>query len=183
MNAITAILRWIAGLFGGRDEPTAEPGIDPAWRPSPHFSGRGGFTPQMIVIHGDAGKTDAGTINWIQRPESKVSYHYLVGRNGTVYQFVEEAFKAWHAGLSSWDGFTVGNSVNPTSIGVCFANDGTGLEPYTDGQYRRGAALVRDIMERHDIPLDLVRGHFEVSPGRKSDPWDHFDWSRFLGML
>lgn len=133
----------------------------------------------MIVIHGDAGKTDAGTISWIQNPISEVSYHYLIGRDGKVYQFVEDPRKAWHAGESEWDGVI---GVNPISIGVCFANDGTGTEPYTKDQYPAGAKLVATLCRKHRIPCDLIRGHFEVSPGRKTDPWSWFDWPLFYEM-
>ena len=152
-------------------------------RPSPHQSSRKGAAIGMVVIHGDAGKTDEGTASWLQAEESGVSYHYLVGRNGDVYQFVPEDAKAWHAGQSQWGAMTVGNSVNPTSVGVAFANDGSGDEMYTEHQYRAGAELVADICTRHGIPLHLVRSHAEVSPGRKTDPWGWFDWRRFFALL
>jgi N-acetyl-anhydromuramyl-L-alanine amidase AmpD len=73
------------------------------------------------------------------------------------------------------------NSVNPTSIGVAFANDGT--EPYRPAQYKAGARLVADICKRHQIPTHMIRGHYEVSPGRKTDPWKHFDWGEFYRLL
>lgn len=150
-------------------------------RESPNHSERGGARPRMVVIHADAGKTEAGTISWIMNPEAKVSYHYLIGRDGTVYQLVSEELKAWHAGESSWHGMTVGNSVNPTSIGVAFANDGT--EAYRDAQYEAGGHLVAEICKRYGIPLDLIRGHNEVSPGRKRDPFPQFSWEKFYGLL
>jgi N-acetylmuramoyl-L-alanine amidase len=140
------------------------------------------WKPGMIVIHGDAGKTEAGTISWVHNPTAQVSYHYLVGRDGAVYRLVDEADRAWHAGKSSWPGMTDNKgSVNSASIGVCFANDGT--EAYRDAQYEAGAELVADICRRHAIPLDLIRGHNEVSPGRKTDPWVMWSWPRFLGAV
>jgi N-acetylmuramoyl-L-alanine amidase len=148
---------------------------------TPHQSPRKGEVVRMVVIHGDAGKSDAGTVSWIEAPESKVSYHYLVGRDGTVYQFVREDLKAWHAGDSAWPGCTVGKSVNAASIGVAFANDGT--EEYRPPQYKAGAKLVADICKRHGVPLHMIRGHYEVSPGRKSDPWQHFSWADFYKLL
>lgn len=145
---------------------------------TPHSSSRKGHRPTLVVIHGDAGKSDAGTIAWVAHPDSEVSYHYFVGRDGTIYQFVHEKENAWHAGLSKFHGEEIGNSVNRISIGVAFANNGTGKEKYTDAQYERGAELLADICRRNGIPLHRVRGHFEVSPGRKSDPWAWFDWER-----
>lgn len=146
---------------------------------SPNHSSRGGHKPTIVVIHGDAGETDSGTISWCCDPRSKVSYHYLIGRDGQAYQFVREQEKAWHAGVSTFHGEEIQGSVNPISIGVCFANNGKGSEFYTIIQYQRGARLVADICERHGIPLHRVRGHFEVAPGRKQDPWSHFNWRTF----
>lgn len=151
-------------------------------KPTPHKNSRANARPHMVVIHGDAGKTDEGTIAWLADPASGVSYHYLIGRNGQVYQFVDESLNAWHAGLSTWPGQGVGNSVNRTSIGVAFANSGLG-ETYRDAQYIAGAELLDGILRRHAIPLHLVRGHAEVSPGRKLDPWPIFDWTRFFGLV
>jgi N-acetylmuramoyl-L-alanine amidase len=151
--------------------------------PSPNKSSRSGHRPQLIVLHGDAGKTDAGTVSWLTNPESKVSYHWLVGRDGTAYKFVEEAENAWHAGVSQWEGLAVGKTINPVSIGVCFANDGLGAEPYRAVQYDVGAELVAAICRRHLIPVHRIVGHRQVSPGRKTDPWDWFDWERFTCAL
>jgi N-acetylmuramoyl-L-alanine amidase len=152
-------------------------------KPTPNFSSRDGHAPSLVVLHGDAGKSDAGTIAWIASPASKVSYHYLVGRDGMVYQFVKEAANAWHAGLSSFNGEAVGKSVNRISIGVAFANDGTGKEAYRAIQYERGAELVADICKRHKIPVERVTTHAEVSPLRKFDPWDHFNHVTFRAKL
>ena len=114
--------------------------------PSPHYSSREGHPIKLIIIHGDAGKSDAGTVSWLTSPKSKVAYHWLVGRDGTVYQFVDEAEKAWHAGVSSWPDCTVNKSVNAHSVGVSFANDGK--ESYKPVQYTAGARLVAEIRAR-----------------------------------
>lgn len=137
----------------------------------------------MIVVHADAGATEEGTLSWMQNPSSRVSYHYLVGRDGQVYQLVDEADRAWHAGKSRWEGFTVDGSVNHTSVGVALANNG--IEQYRSLQYQAAGALLSDIITRYRIGLHLVRGHNEVSPGRKTDPYDHFDWGslyKYIGL-
>ena len=148
-------------------------------KPSPNKSPRRGFKPSLVIIHGDAGSTDAGTLAWCADAKSKVSYHYLVGRDGVVYSMVSDAEKAWHAGESKFHNEEVDGSVNPISIGVCFANNGRGDEFYSSKQYEEGGRLVADICKRHSIPLHRVRGHFEVSPGRKTDPWPWFNWRTF----
>lgn len=152
------------------------------WKPALYKSSREGSKIKLVVIHGDAGKSDAGTVEWLHKdPRSKVSYHYLVGRDATVYQFVQEEDKAWHAGISEWPDCTVNKSVNAASVGVAFANDGK--EAYRSAQYEAGAKLVADICKRYGIPEGRVVGHYEVSPGRKSDPWKHFDWPTFRRLV
>jgi N-acetylmuramoyl-L-alanine amidase len=150
---------------------------------SPNFSSRQGFRPELIVVHGDAGSSDEGTLTWLGMERSKASYHYLVGRDGVVYQLVDEEDKAWHAGVSDWPGCLVKNSVNPTSLGVAFANDGSGREPFEPIQYKHGADLMHQLMIRYGIPLHRIRGHNEVAPGRKTDPWDHFEWDELFRQI
>lgn len=154
-----------------------------AQHPTVWQSGREGRAIKLVVIHGDAGKSDAGTVTWIEKEslEAKVSYHYLVGRKGEVYQFVDEAQKSWHAGISEWPDCTVSKSVNAHSVGVSFANDGA--EAYKPVQYTAGAKLVADICQRHKIPAAMIVTHAQVSPGRKSDPWKHFDWDYFIDRV
>jgi len=52
---------------------------------------------------------------------------------------------------------------------------------FTDAQYASLKALVQDICDRNDIPMDRdhVIGHEDYSP-KKVDPGDLFDWDRLL---
>ncbi|HEX7049110.1 MAG TPA: N-acetylmuramoyl-L-alanine amidase, partial [Longimicrobiales bacterium] len=100
-------------------------------RPSPNHNARpAGVRPDLIVIHGTAGETDAGDLAWCRDPKSQVSYHYLIGRDGRIYRLVPEERRAWHAGVSGWEGR---QGCNDYSIGVGLCNDGR--EPYTPAQY------------------------------------------------
>lgn len=145
----------------------------------------------LVVLHGTAGRTDAGDLSWCCDPKSQVSYHYLIGRDERIYQLVDEGRRAWHAGASKFNKRTDGrNSVNGFSIGVAFCNKGDSKtiyrpgepfpEPFTDGQYDAGAWLVADIWRRRGIGFEGITEHRAVSPGRKTDPWDHFDMQRFF---
>jgi len=107
---------------------------------------------------------------------TKVSAHFLIRRDGELYQFVPCGGRAWHAGESSWKGRT---QCNDFSIGVEL--EGTGEAPFTDVQYGRLAVLTRALKARYRI-RDIV-GHSDVAPGRKSDPGPQFDWLRYRGML
>lgn len=149
-------------------------------RPTPHYNARpGGTLIDLIVIHADAGKTDAGTIGWIGNPTSKVSYHYLIGRDGRVYQFVADDMRAWHAGVSVFNGEA---NCNDYSIGVSFCNDMAG-ELYPTGQVDAGVALVSVLCGRHSIPVDRITTHAVISPGRKHDPGSLFPLTPFLARV
>ena len=135
--------------------------------PSPHHSARTGPI-RLIVMHSDAGASERGTLNWLMDPASKVSYHVLIGRQGTVYRCVPESRKAWHAGKAAWDGHA---DVNGCSLGLAFANKHDGDEALTPLQI----AAARDVVEtwRKKYPgIQAVTTHAAVAlpPGRKSDP-------------
>ena len=58
--------------------------------------------------------------------EGNVSAHYLIREGSaknksTIYRLVEESQRAWHAGISSWQGRT---NINDTSIGIEIVNLG-----------------------------------------------------------
>jgi N-acetylmuramoyl-L-alanine amidase len=142
--------------------------------PSPNHGPRpAGASIDLLVIHGTAG-TDAGDLSWCRSPQAGVSYHYLILRDGTVHRLVPEERRAWHSGASSWQGRS---GCNNYGIGIGLSNRGPG-EPYTAAQYASLRALIADIQARRPaIVRDRIVGHHQVSPGRKSDPWPHFDWS------
>ncbi|MCC7113419.1 MAG: 1,6-anhydro-N-acetylmuramyl-L-alanine amidase AmpD [Burkholderiales bacterium] len=104
----------------------------------------------------------------------RVSAHFLIRRDGTLVQFAGCDDRAWHAGVSSWNGR---ERCNDYSIGIEL--EGTDTRPYTARQYRRLAALLRRIAARY--PIAAVVGHSDVAPGRKTDPGPAFDWSRLAG--
>ena len=152
-------------------------------RPSPNHGARPrDVRPDLIVVHGTAGGSEEGDLSWLCSRDSQVSYHYLIGRDGRVYGLVPDDRRAWHAGSSGWQGR---DDCNNYSIGVALSNRGPGRtpEPYTDAQYASLVELTRDLMQRWGIARDRIVGHADVSPGRKTDPWAHFDWSRFRAAL
>ena len=105
----------------------------------------------------------------------RVSAHFFVRRSGALVQFVSCNERAWHAGVSEWQGRA---RCNDFSIGIEL--EGTDTAPYAPAQYRRLAALLRALKVRY--PLTAVVGHSDIAPGRKTDPGPAFDWAR-LGAL
>lgn len=105
----------------------------------------------------------------------RVSAHVFIDRDGTPTQFVAFDRRAWHAGQSSYRG-RVG--CNDYSIGIEL--EGTDHVPYEDVQYTSLADVTAALIERyHRLALDVVVGHQEIAPERKSDPGPSFDWPRF----
>jgi N-acetylmuramoyl-L-alanine amidase len=136
---------------------------------SPHHNARPKGQPiRVIVLHADAGKSDAGTLAWLQSPVSKVSYHVLIGRAGQVYRLVPESRRAWHAGVSQWDGHT---DVNNVSLGLAFANRHDGIEPLTPAQIASARAVVAAWRAKYP-GIQAVVTHHDVAPTRKRDPLD-----------
>ena len=102
----------------------------------------------------------------------RVSAHFLIRRDGVAVQFVSTLDRAWHAGVSSFDGR---ERCNDFSVGIEL--EGSDVAGFCDAQYRTLAALTQALCLRH--PIFAVRGHEHIAPGRKTDPGPHFDWTRF----
>ena len=109
-------------------------------------------------------------------PAAKVSAHYCVDEDGTLYRLVDEARRAWHAGEASWAGAT---DINARSIGIELVNPGhsCGYRPFPEDQMAALAVLAQGILSRHPIPPRRVLGHSDVAPARKQDPGELFDWA------
>jgi N-acetylmuramoyl-L-alanine amidase len=142
--------------------------------PSPNFGDRpGNATVDLIVLHYTA-MTDADAASKrLCDPETQVSAHYLIDRDGKIFRLVDEEKRAWHAGAGSW---AAQDDVNSHSIGIELDNDGT--SPFTDPLMAGLETLLADILGRHKLSAKAVIGHSDMAPDRKSDPGPHFDWQR-----
>jgi N-acetylmuramoyl-L-alanine amidase len=137
---------------------------------TPNFDAR---RPNLVVIHHTSDATVEEALHTLTSPASKVSAHYLIGRDGSIIQLVEENARAWHAGLSWWGGVT---DVNSISLGIELDNDG--FEPFAAPQIDALLLLLADIRQRHHIPAANFIGHADVAPTRKSDPSAFFPWDK-----
>lgn len=144
-------------------------------RPSPNFDGRDGQPVDMLVMHYTGMKTAQEALDRLCDPAAKVSAHYVVDEDGSIYRLVDEENRAWHAGTSSWRGHS---NINQRSIGMEIVNPGHefGYRPFPKAQMEAVAALSKNILSRHDIPARNVVGHSDVAPERKEDPGELFDW-------
>ena len=143
---------------------------------SPNFDKRPKSTKiNSIIIHYTGMKTFDEACKRLCDKNSKVSSHYLIGRNGRIINLVDEKYRAWHTGVSEWKGV---NNLNNNSIGIELENPGHefGYIPFSKKQMESLVFLCKELKSRYDIKADWVLGHSDISTGRKLDPGEKFDW-------
>lgn len=163
---------------------------------SPHFNARPNKEVSLLVIHNislPAGRFGLPFIDQlfqgcldVTADESfqelqglEVSAHFLIRRDGELVQYVSCDDRAWHAGVSEFDGRS---GCNDFAVGIEL--EGTDSVDYSDLQYAKLIALTKELMARYpDITLDRITGHSDIAPGRKTDPGESFDWQRFKNAL
>jgi len=146
--------------------------------PSPNFDERGKNVPiDMLVVHYTGMESGQMALDRLCDEAAKVSAHYLIDEDGTLYQLVDEQKRAWHAGVASWRGAT---DINARSIGIELVNPGHefGYREFPESQLMVFRELAKDIIHRHTIPPRNVVGHSDVAPTRKSDPGEFFPWQK-----
>lgn len=155
-----------------------------------------GESPSLLVIHGISLPPGEYGGPWIDAlftnsldpradpyfekiHQLQVSSHLLIRRDGETVQYVPLDKRAWHAGLSSYQGR---ERCNDFSIGIEL--EGTDNEPYEAVQYQVLAECVATLLVAYpELSRDRITGHSDIAPGRKSDPGPHFDWQHFRQLL
>ncbi|MFT4045797.1 MAG: 1,6-anhydro-N-acetylmuramyl-L-alanine amidase AmpD [Solimonas sp.] len=109
----------------------------------------------------------------------RVSAHLLIARDGRVTQYVPFTARAWHAGLSRYEGR---ERCNDFSIGIEL--EGTDDKPFTARQYAKLIAVTKALLATYPrMNAARIAGHSDIAPGRKTDPGPHFDWARYRAAL
>ena len=121
---------------------------------SPNQSARSGGI-DTIVLHYTTAGTMSSTVSWFLKPESRVSAHYIVGRDGEIVQMVRDGAKAWHAG-----------GQNNSSIGIeHVARKGDALTPE---QSAASAALCRWLLAEYHLNDGDITAHRFTPAGKKT---------------
>lgn len=194
----------------------------PGWIaiPSPNISSPMPKKATGIVIHYTAAGSGKGSAEYFSRSEVKykdkagklvtqkvaVSAHFVIDRDGTVYQCVSLKDKAWHAGVSAWPNGTKQKNCNDFTIGIELANwghltkkpDGTAAtytgatfkgetveaggklwEKYPDAMIASLKEVLAVVSAQTGIAVNAtnVVGHEHIAPGRKTDPGAAFPWA------
>lgn len=161
------------------------------WRPSPNYSSRSGYTPQMVVIHACEGAY-SGCWSWLTNSASGVSAHYVVNETGSdVSQLVTEANKAWHVS-ASYDCTRNGNSecnrngtnVNYFSVGIEHAGYSSQAN-WNTGLIAQSAQLTCDITRSNNIARDSyhIVAHGRLQPYNRTDPGAGWPWTDYLNRV
>ena len=139
------------------------------WIQSPHFDERPpGTVVDTVVLHSTVTPTLEATTRWFQNPQSQVSSHFTIGRDGSIVQNVSTFSRAWHAGVSK--DMLGREKVNAFSIGIELVNLNDGKDPYPPEQVLVTKFLISHLKKR--FPLQYITSHEYVAQpfGRKSDP-------------
>jgi N-acetylmuramoyl-L-alanine amidase len=121
-------------------------------------------------------KDAASAIDRLCDPEAKVSSHYTIDEEGSIYSHVPEERRAWHAGVGVWD---EERDLNSVSIGIEMVNPGHefGPKPYSPQSISSLISLLDDIKTRWEILDHHIIGHSDMAPDRKADPGEWFPWA------
>lgn len=176
----------VTGLLSG-----ARQVLSPFWDERP-----AGNLPELIIVHGISLPPGEYGGPWIDQlfagnlgpgphpyfaevAPLRVSAHVLIRRDGEVVQYVPFGARAWHAGVSQYEGRS---ACNDFSIGIEL--EGTDDEPYEAAQYATAAAVIHALLRAYsDLSASRIVGHSDIAPGRKTDPGPSFDWARMRALL
>ena len=142
---------------------------------SPNFDERN-CAVDMLILHYTDTRTTQEAIDILVSPERKVSAHYVLAEDGTLFSLVDESKRAWHAGVSYWRGR---ENLNACSIGIEIVNAGHlyGYVPFTKAQYNVLIPLCQRIKAQYGLKDYNIIGHSDIAPDRKKDPGELFDWA------
>ena len=143
---------------------------DLEWVGAIHFGLR---RPNYVIIHHTGQDSMEQTLRTFTLPHTEVSSHYIIGKDGKVYQMLNDYLRAWHAGRSKWGSVTDMNSI---SLGIELDNNGR--DPYPEIQLNSLLTLLDTLKAAYRIPAENFIGHNDIAPGRKVDPDINFPWQR-----
>jgi len=144
--------------------------------PSPNFNDRAvGSRLAYVVLHYTGMRDAASALARLCEPTAQVSAHYLIERDGKIWQLVPDTKRAWHAGVSSWLGET---DMNSASLGIELVNRGhqLGYENFPPAQIKACITLLQSLLKQHNIPPHNILAHSDIAPQRKEDPGELFPW-------
>ena len=118
------------------------------------------YPKSLIVLHVTQGPSASSAFNTFaaSKKPNRTSVHFVIDRDGTIYQHVPIRATAWHA-----------SKVNSKAVGIEHAAMTDGTLPITPEQLESSAKLVAWLAQELGISLDRnhVMSHNEASPQDK----------------
>ena len=109
----------------------------------------------------------------------RVSAHILISREGLVTQYVPFTQRAWHAGVSEYEGRS---NCNDYSIGIEL--EGCDNRDFTDEQYETLVNITEVIIQFWPkMNKQRITGHCHIAPDRKTDPGPRFNWDLYYSSI
>lgn len=152
------------------------PSVSTVGKPGEYPAGTVNFNlrkPNFVIIHHTAQKACEQTLKTFTLTKSQVSAHYVICKDGTIHQMLNDYLRAWHAGVAKWGNVT---DVNSVSIGIELDNNG--YEAFADAQIENLILLLARLKKDYNIPAANFIGHSDIAPSRKVDPNASFPWKR-----
>ena len=130
---------------------------------------------KLLIIHYTGMQSMRVAIKRLVETKNQVSCHYLISREGKIFQMVEDNRIAWHAGKSKWGNL---KDLNDKSIGIELVNRGHkyGYQKFSKKQISSLITLCHKLKSKYKIKNHLILGHSDIAPLRKSDPGEKFPW-------
>ena len=139
----------------GTSEPHLKPPIK-KFIQSPNRGSRNGVSISRVILHYTAGPSAKSAINTFlnDKGPKRVSAHYIVDKNGDIYQMVVDNEMASHC-----------KGANIDSIGIeHVAMDGDALTP---AQELSSVALIKFLLGNYKLKPEVITGH-NFAKGRKT---------------
>ena len=144
---------------------------------------------EYIVIHYvGAVSTAKNNVDYYAGSRLQASAHYFVDET-SIWQSVEDSDKAWHCGggLQGESGHTLhGICTNGNSLGIemCVKKTPSGEWYFEEDTIKNTVELVRYLMEKHNIPIDRVIRHYDVTGKKCPAPYvGESAWSSFKKLI
>ena len=134
----------------------------------------------FLILHYTALPTVEDSIKYLCDKKNKVSCHYLISQKGTIYNLVNEKYRAWHAGQSAW---LLERDLNSASIGIemDYSSSNNNNE-YSKLLIESLICLLKYLKKKYKIDKKNILGHSDIAPYRKKDPGHEFPWKKLNNL-
>ena len=136
------------------------------WRPIPASTTRIADH-QILMLHTMVGSL-AGTDSYFRSIAPGVNSHFGVGADGTIWQWVDTAYRSGAALNGNYRAITVETADVGTGFPTWNLNDGSQVPAWTPAQVEACARIAAWAFEAHGIPLELVP---DSKPGRRGQAY------------